>query len=378
MAWIETRRTKKGEPRYLVGWREPGTPKVVRESRTRLEDARALRADVERRISRGEYTSQADRMVSLEAYLRAMIEGDWTIRESTRYAKIKTFEKWIAETPFGRMALGQVKTTDVRSVLANVVGDAARANVYRLLAWAFNRAVREGVLARSPAAALTERPSGRRAREIEPLPITIVEQLAEATDPRYNSGVSLAAYAGLRAGEVGGLRWQDVDVREKRITIVQAVSREGGKRVLGPVKTRASRRTLYVGTRLIQELYGHAELYRPAPDGRIFQTPRGNLVDATTLNAAVHAGAKRAGLPSINFHLLRHTCAALLIRSGAQGKQIQAYMGHSSIQMTLDVYGHLFPSDEGDLASRMEALRAEEGSQVAVMGVSSGDGGSRT
>jgi integrase len=66
----------------------------------------------------------------------------------------------------------------------------------------------------------------------------------------------------------------------------------------------------------------------------------------------------RAGLPAeVRFHDLRHTCAALLIAQGAHPKAIQAHLGHSSIQVTMDRYGHLFPDALEQLADRLDAAR---------------------
>jgi integrase len=106
----------------------------------------------------------------------------------------------------------------------------------------------------------------------------------------------------------------------------------------------------------------------PASDGRILH--RGDRpVEHIILNKVSHDAARRAGLPPVTFHSLRHTCAALLIKSGAQPKQIQAYMGHSSIGVTMDVYGHLFDSTGEDLAVRMTALRVEALSKVSRLRV---------
>jgi integrase len=68
----------------------------------------------------------------------------------------------------------------------------------------------------------------------------------------------------------------------------------------------------------------------------------------------------RAGLPTqLRFHDLRHTCASLLIAQGAHPKAIQAHLGHSSIQVTMDRYGHLFPDALEHLADRLDAARTQ-------------------
>ncbi|HZD69279.1 MAG TPA: tyrosine-type recombinase/integrase, partial [Actinomycetes bacterium] len=79
---------------------------------------------------------------------------------------------------------------------------------------------------------------------------------------------------------------------------------------------------------------------------------------------------RAAGLPeALRWYDLRHTAASLLIREGASIKAVQKQMGHATAAITLDVYGHLFPDELGDLAGRLEALHARVAPQVRPSGV---------
>ena len=90
-----------------------------------------------------------------------------------------------------------------------------------------------------------------------------------------------------------------------------------------------------------------------------FQTPSGTRWDESYLRKAFHRCLKQAGIRQVRFHDLRHTYASQLIRKGAHPKYIQEQMGHSSIQVTLDIYGHLFGGEYRHLASRLDDPRLD-------------------
>ena len=167
----------------------------------------------------------------------------------------------------------------------------------------------------------------------------------------------LAGYAGLRAGEVGGLRIQDVDAENNQLMIVQATARHGGQRVLGDVKTAAARRRIDVPPFLIKAIQAHVEEHGTAQDGRLFMAYGGGLVVNMTFLSALKAACERLGIEAPRFHDLRHTCASLMIAAGAHPKMIQQHLGHSSISVTLDTYGHLLPSLGKTAAQALESAR---------------------
>ena len=91
-----------------------------------------------------------------------------------------------------------------------------------------------------------------------------------------------------------------------------------------------------------------------------FQTPSGTRWDESYLRKAFHRCLKQAGIRKVRFHDLRHTYASQLIRTGAHPKYIQEQMGHSSIQVTMDIYGHLFAGEYRHLASRLDDPRLDQ------------------
>ncbi len=357
MAWIETRRTANGKPRYMVGYREPGTGKRVRKTFARKNDASAFRAGIEASLHRGEYVSADDRNTPLATFIADMLNGATNLRGSTLYGYGRTLERHIAPG-IGTRSIGEITTPELRRYFIELdLGPSGKAGVYRLLAKAFNQAVRDGTLIRSPLRPIPK-PTEHR-KEIVPLTPAQVEALAGAADPRYRLPILLGAYAGLRAGEIGGLRVQDVDYEHDRLRIVQAVRTEGGRRMLGEVKTDSSRRQVNIPASITRELADYSQTFPPAADGRIFQTYEGGLVSHIVLAKRLATAARAAELPPLRFHLLRHSYAAINIAQGAHERLIQSQMGHTSVRVTMDVYGHLFEGLGSDLAQKLEMVRRD-------------------
>jgi integrase len=164
-------------------------------------------------------------------------------------------------------------------------------------------------------------------------------------------------YGGLRAGEVGGLRTEDIDTEKCRLRLRQQVIRLHAGRKITTLKTGSSRRTVPVPCSLSDELAQYVKENPPAADGRVFHTAKDGLLAHQAINNAVQRAAAAAGMRKVNAHLLRHTAVSLLIDDGANIKAVQAFCGHARIQETLDTYGHLFDYGADALGESMERRR---------------------
>jgi len=147
---------------------------------------------------------------------------------------------------------------------------------------------------------------------------------------------------GLRKGEAMGLQWGDIDWASGRLHVRRQL--QGGE--LTKTKTRAGRRIIP----LVPELVSALKRWRlAAPKGPLDlvlpNAAGGMLSDHTVDRYGLHPALRRAGLREITLHWLRHGYGSMLISQGASPKVVQMIMGHSSIQMTMDVYGHLMPGD---------------------------------
>lgn len=247
------------------------------------------------------------------------------------------------------------------------------------LARILRHAVELGGLDASPAERL-RLPSPRPA-SVRPLSVEEVERLADAiAHPVYPAAghgagppprrlhrpdlalwVRLAAYCGLRAGEVLALRRRSVDLERCVVVVDRSVVSVSGRLVLGPTKTGRTR-AVPVPAALADQLVEHlGSRVGREPDALVFTSEAGGLVDhGAWYKAHLKPAAARAGLPArLRYHDLRHTYASLLIAQGAHPRAIMERLGHSSITVTLGTYGHLFPSLDEALTARLsEAISA--------------------
>jgi integrase len=180
--------------------------------------------------------------------------------------------------------------------------------------------------------------------------------LADAITPPFGTLVIFAAYTGLRAGEIGAMRVGRLDLLRGTAQVHESLADVKGKLVFGPTKTYAHR-TVRLPRFLCDELGAYLSDRPARSDDLLFSSRNGaplrhNLFYARHYKPAV----ERAGLPlALRFHDLRHTCAALLIAQGAHPKAIMERLGHSTIQVTLDRYGHLLPGLDEALTDGLES-----------------------
>jgi len=163
----------------------------------------------------------------------------------------------------------------------------------------------------------------------------------------------------LRAGEVAALRVGRVDPLHGRLQIAESVEVVDGKLVYGPSKTY-SHRSVPIPGHLAAELVEHLEGRPGDPEALVFTAADGGpLCHSNFYRRYFKPAVHRAGLePRTRFHDLRHPAAALVINEGAHLLAVKERLGHSTIQVTADRYGHLFPSLEAALTDRLDAAYA--------------------
>ncbi|MFI7122180.1 site-specific integrase [Amycolatopsis sp. NPDC049868] len=176
--------------------------------------------------------------------------------------------------------------------------------------------------------------------------------LDHAVHHPYYVLLHLIAYRGLRRGEACGLPWWDVDFTRQSITITAALVQIGWRAEFGEPKSEASGRVIAIDTATTDVLATHkqrqANLQAAAGDawienGLVCTEPDGKPLQPSHLSDAFHAIAEAAGLPPVRLHDLRHGAATLMIAAGADLKQVQELLGHSSIAITADTYTHVLP-----------------------------------
>jgi integrase len=172
---------------------------------------------------------------------------------------------------------------------------------------------------------------------------------ASDSDSRWSPLWLFLVGSGCRIGEALALRWTDVSQTEGSIRIERSLSHFGNKRVEGPPKSRAGVRTItlprFALDAIERQRTSHLA-WRPGigdpgsadPDARIFSTEGGGLPYPCDLRKRFHEACKRAGVPIMRVHDLRHVHATLAVASGVDAKTVQHRLGHSTLAMTLGVY----------------------------------------
>lgn len=372
MATAGPKITKHGN-RFRVAYRENGT--IKRQSFATEPEAKAFIGMLRvHRTGRSELAAITERMAAGRAtptvseYASELI-ADPTLRPNSSRMYRNALKKITVTSPdLADRQLAKVTVQDVRG-LFNAL-DANRDNVHRLLSRVFTAAVREGLIRVSPlmqsGIKLSKLKSRTKRERIRALTADQVEELARAADDRYQLPIRIGAYVGLRAGEVGGLRVEDIDFDGCHVNVRRNVQEaEGGGRYVSEPKTATSERDLKVDCSITDDIRDYMERYPPLDDGTIFYTRYRNAVTDQMLTHAVLVAAKAVGLyrkeegrqwPT--FHKLRNTCASLLIAAKLEPKSIQTYLGHATLGMTYDLYGDLFPKADDPIAEAMGALRA--------------------
>ena len=188
-----------------------------------------------------------------------------------------------------------------------------------------------------------------------------VETLADAmgaVGPRYRALVWLGCYGGPRIGELLALRWSDIDLLRRTVTISRKVIEvSGAGMVEGATKTRAGHRTVTLPRRVITELEEHRAGFPST--ALIFTSEKGAQVRVNNLRRRQWASAvERAGLAGLTFHDMRHTAVSLWVAAGASDLEVAKWAGHRSAAFTKSRYAHLFPEHGQALADRLDAFIA--------------------
>ena len=324
------------------------------------------RAAVNPVIHRSESTADvngSDPNFGVAEYLRAIIRRDAELTQSSRETYFHSIRNHIDGTALG--------TADIRTVTPDMLRDywaeaqankgvGVRRNVHLILSKGFTHALLDGEISQNPLKrARIKTPTKNRREEVVPLTVEEVESIAaSALHENVRISILIMGYLGLRAGEVCGLRVQDIDFEPRRLSVrKQVVYTPGVGKHWAPLKTTASKRTIAIPQSIALELKSFIEVERPAKDGRIIHGPNGEMWAHQTMNHGVQHAAKVARIEGVFSHRFRHTAVALLIDDGASPKAIQAFCGHAKISVTLDTYGHLFDYGGLALATSMEARR---------------------
>lgn len=304
------------------------------------------------------------------------------VKPGTLRAYLSGVRKWLVPY-FGNRPASSIRPAHVQAFLAQTtqatsgrgrpLSPKSANNSLVLLKEILQQGKRWGFLRENPAVEI--KPARVEHREMEFYTAEDIRYLLEEADGIARPLLMTAVLTGMRRNELLALRWGDIDWQAGQIRVRQQLFKLTRKEARGEdrwrfsdLKSRDSRRAID----MTPELRDALELYRlGAPIGSrdlVFSRADGEPFDPEGMvDREFTATARRVGLRVIRFHDLRHTYAALQIAAGASPKYLQAQMGHSSIKVTLDLYGHLMPDVEQEAARRLGKLVFGQSPQRALV-----------
>jgi integrase len=363
---------RESDGRYVgaLTYPDPTTGKSRRQvfyGKTRAEVRTKLR-EASDRLEEGQPVSDSKATVSqwLHHWTATTLEAS-DRKESTRSLYRSLANSHLKPEPFGALRLDKLKPSDIEALVLRLrartrpirskdgseaevraLSDSTIRTTYTVLRSALDGAVRDGLLARNPAAAI-RRPGVERT-EARHLSLLEVHRLLNAAESsRYHGALVLITATGMRRGECLALRWQDIDHDAGVLRIRGTLSRIGRKVTVTEPKTERSRRILPLSPATAALLTGQrkgqvAERLHAGSKwtdtGYVFTTETGQPVDPRNLLRVVQSAAARAGLTDVGVHSLRHSAATAMLEAGVNIKAVSDLLGHSSVSITGDIYGH--------------------------------------
>jgi integrase len=268
----------------------------------------------------------------------------------------------------GRKKVSALTTSDVDRLLSSKMdGRLAVSSVRRIrsvLAQAIDQGIRWGAVNRN-VATLARAPRAQRKEGRTLTPKQAQRFLEELSGHRNEALYALMLSVGLRRGEVLGLRWDDLDQRRGVIQVRRQLKRETTGLVVADTKTSKSRRAINLPSPMLKLLKTHRarqaaerlELGEAWFDsGYIFTTTVGTPIDPRNLLREFKSICIKAGLGDWHTHELRHSAASLMLAMGVPLQVVSEVLGHASIRMTADVYGHILAPDRQAAADAMSQV----------------------
>jgi integrase len=300
----------------------------------------------------------------LDKWLNDSVRG--TVRQRTweRYEQIARVH---IKPALGRLKLKALTPTHVRSLYREKL-DAGLAPrtvqyIHTTLHKALKDAVADGLIPRNVTEGI-KAPQPKK-KEVNALSVDQARTFLSAVrGDRFEALYVVAVHCGLREGELLGLRWEDIDLEAKTLAVRRTLSETKIGHIFEATKN-AKGRNVRLTNSAVEALKRHRAVQNEErlrlgalwqDQGLVFPSQKGTTMTAKNLTArSFKPILRRAGLPNIRLHDLRHTCATLLLSKGVHPKLVQELLGHATISITLDTYSHVLPGMGDQTAAAMES-----------------------
>jgi integrase len=257
---------------------------------------------------------------------------------------------------FGNITVTSITTESVRrwhSVTAGAT-PTTRAHSYALLRTILNTAVSDDLLTANPCR-IRGAGQSKRARKIKPATLEQLTAIVAAMPQRYRLLTLLAAWCGLRFGELVELRRKDIDVKNGVIHVRRGVVRAEGLKIVGTPKSEAGIRDVSIPPHLMSMVRTHLAAMNPGPAVLLFTSGTGAQLVPSTLYKSYYPARLAAGRPDLRWHDLRHTGAVLAASTGATLAELMARLGHSTPAAALR-YQHAAEGRDAIIAIALSTL----------------------
>lgn len=367
------------EPAFEASVYSKREGRKIRKTFAREAEARTWRADALSAVAKGGLRAPRPTTIrqAWEAWHAGAKAGTVRNRAGERYkpASIRAYEKSMrlrVLPHFANTRLSDVGRLDVQDfvdrLLAAKLSPSTINGTLHPLRAIFRRALVRGELAANPCSGL-ELPAANGRRERFAAPVE-AEALIDKVPSQDRAIWATAFYGGLRLGELQALRVNDVDLAGCLIHI-----RRGWDRVDGPIelKSRSGRRKVPIVGSLRDRLLDHLADTGRSGSELIFGRNPNSPFAANRLQRHADLAWEAAELERLTPHELRHSYAAMMIAAGVNPKALQSFMGHASITVTLDTYGHLMPGSEAEAAVLVESYLTAQQERAEAAARSAGE-----
>lgn len=360
------------------GKKEDGKPRQFKKRgfKTKQEAHKAM-LELEQSLTLGTYI-QPNKILYKEYLLERFLEDKMTkVKKQT----LNTY-RWIVEKHI-IPAIGDVELTKLSPMIIQelynkltkekALSDENIQKVHTLINDSLKKAERWGLIARNPAA-LVDRPKAVK-KEIIVWNVEEVRRFLKYAKKsgRYYIAFLLALTTGMRQGEILGLRWKDVDFENGCVRITQTLSSDG-KDLLPYTKTKSGSRTIDLPEETVTDLKKHWLFIRGEREKNrsyknldlVVCTEFGTPTHKSNIRRVFKSIIKKADIPKIRFHDMRHTHATLLLLQGVNPKIVSERLGHADVRITLDTYSHLLPSMQKDTALKFGEMLFGENDKYRI------------
>jgi integrase len=297
----------------------------------------------------------------------------------TTYAKYRRVIDRHILPELGHLQLRKLTPEHLERLYALKMREGSSASMVRhihvILHEALEQAVRKRYLAQNVSNLVGDLPRIKR-REAKIITREEAQRLvAAAKGTQLETIVILAITTGMRHGEIIGLRWLDINVDEHCLSVRRTVTRLSGvkDRFAGHFeetspKTERGQRTIMLAGVVMQTLKEQQVRQEAArlkagekwqEHGLVFCNTFGSYLNPDALLAQFHRLLEHAGLPRMRLHDLRHSTATILLGKGTHPKLVQELLGHSSVDITMDIYSHVIPSMQHDMMEKWDDFLGE-------------------